>query len=258
MNEIEIEWNSGGNDVKIAGTFNNWQPINMIKYENKWIHKITQLDNDFTFKFIVDGEWKIDENKEKIIDENGNINNIIKIQIQKFIKKEIKIIKEIELSDKIKIKEIFTTIKEIEDQEMKIKKDNELKKLNYEKDLKLMLKKEIDKEKLNKKLEIDRLNQIKKEKETIILINENLNYLKMIANCIKNSNFTELDKCKARREYFMDILERDYPHVVPRLTLLPNVDFSNFCNQYEILPQKVYIIDGQFKFTYMYDDILNK
>jgi hypothetical protein len=80
MSEITFQWDSGGNDVKIAGTFNNWQPINMIKYENKWIYKINRLDKDITFKFIIDGEWKIDDNKEKMIDENGIVNNIIIIQ----------------------------------------------------------------------------------------------------------------------------------------------------------------------------------
>ena len=77
MSEIQLEWNYGGNDVKIAGSFNNWTPTQMNKYENKWIYKLNLLDNDITFKFIIDGEWKIDENKEKNIDENGNINNII-------------------------------------------------------------------------------------------------------------------------------------------------------------------------------------
>jgi len=131
-------------------------------------------------------------------------------------------------------------------------------KLNYEKDLKILLKNIIDKEKLNKKLEIDRQNKIKQDKETKLLIDENLNYLKSIANCIKSNNWTELSKHKARRDYFMNILERDYPYVVPQLTRLPDVNFSSGGGQYEIAPQKVFIIDGQFKFTYMYDDILNE
>jgi hypothetical protein len=84
----ELEWNYGGNDVKIAGSFNNWQPENMIKCENKWIYKLNLLDNDITFKFIIDGEWKIDESKDKSED-NGNINNIIKIQIDLNQRREI-------------------------------------------------------------------------------------------------------------------------------------------------------------------------
>jgi TPR repeat protein len=138
-----------------------------------------------------------------------------------------------------------------------IKNINQKNKLNYDKDLKILLKNESDKEKLKRKIEIDRQNKIKQEKETIILINEELNYQKLLANAVKISNWTELNKQKARRDYFIDILERDYPHVLPRLTRLPNLDFSSGCSQYEILPQKVFIINGEFKFTYMYDDAIN-
>jgi hypothetical protein len=125
-------------------------------------------------------------------------------------------------------------------------------KLNFDKDLKILLKNIIDKEKLEKKLEIERKNKIIQEKETKILINENLNYLKSIANCIKTNNWTELSKHKARRDYFMNILERDYPHVVHQLTRLPDVNFSSGGGQYEIAEQKVFFIDGKFKFTYKY------
>jgi hypothetical protein len=88
MSEIQLEWNYGGNDVKIAGSFNNWTPTQMNKYENKWIYKLNLLDNDITFKFIIDGEWKIDESQDKSED-NGNINNIIKIQIDLNQRREI-------------------------------------------------------------------------------------------------------------------------------------------------------------------------
>jgi len=129
--------------------------------------------------------------------------------------------------------------------------------LNYESDLIILLKKEEEKEQLKKRLELNKKKKIQEEKETAILINENLNYLKSMANCVKSSNWTELNKHKARRDYFMTILERDYPNVVDKLTRLPNVDFSSGCSQYEIQPQKVFMIDGKFKFTYMYDDALN-
>ena len=52
MTEIQLEWNNGGNDVKIAGTFNNWQPVNMIKVDNKWIYKLNMQADIYTYKFI--------------------------------------------------------------------------------------------------------------------------------------------------------------------------------------------------------------
>lgn len=77
MTEILFEWNNGGNDVKITGTFNNWQLDNMIKVDNKWIYKLNMQADIYIYKFIVDGEWCVDEKAEKMTDENGNVNNFL-------------------------------------------------------------------------------------------------------------------------------------------------------------------------------------
>jgi len=39
--------------------------------------------NSYQFKFVVDGEWKVDENQPKITDETGNVNNVQEIAANK-------------------------------------------------------------------------------------------------------------------------------------------------------------------------------
>jgi hypothetical protein len=77
MTEIQLEWNNGGNDVKITGTFNNWQLDNMIKVDNKWIYKLNMQVDVYIYKYKVDGEWCVDEKAEKMTDENGKVNNFL-------------------------------------------------------------------------------------------------------------------------------------------------------------------------------------
>ena len=89
MTEIQLEWNYGGNDVKIAGTFNNWQPNNMTKIDNKWIYKIKIQADIYIYKFIVDGTWCVNDNMEKMTDENGNVNNIINMKKNKELLKKL-------------------------------------------------------------------------------------------------------------------------------------------------------------------------
>ena len=79
MTEITFHWNSSGNDVKIAGSFNNWIPTQMNKSDDEWIYKYIINDDKVIFKFIIDGEWQINNTLETITDENQNVNNVVLI-----------------------------------------------------------------------------------------------------------------------------------------------------------------------------------
>jgi len=79
MTEVNFQWNSGGNDVKIAGSFNNWVPTQMIKSGEKWIYR-TKLDSGVhTYKFIADGNWYYDSKLPSLKDKDGVINNVMVI-----------------------------------------------------------------------------------------------------------------------------------------------------------------------------------
>lgn len=112
MIEIQLEWNYGGNDVKIAGTFNNWHSENMIKIDNKWIYKINTQSDIYIYKYNVDGKWCIDEKKEKIKDEDGNFNNFLII----YKKQDIVLEEPIKINFDEKRKEICDKISKISTQ----------------------------------------------------------------------------------------------------------------------------------------------
>ena len=109
--EIPIEFSCEGasKSVEIAGTFNNWQP-EPLKYNSKegdWVATLnltpgllckiaifktlhpSSLDSDLIclfylgvhyYKYVVDGEWIHNPNKEWEEDEEGNVNNVMRLE----------------------------------------------------------------------------------------------------------------------------------------------------------------------------------
>lgn len=64
--------------VTVAGSFNGWNPQHTImqRAEGGWHCKIKLEAGEYTYKFVVDGQWIIDPgNPDKIDDGNGNINS---------------------------------------------------------------------------------------------------------------------------------------------------------------------------------------
>lgn len=93
-------WNGEGNDVKLTGTFSNWEKKyqmkkdpnnNIFKLELPLEHKVYQ------YKFIIDGTWKFSEDCPMIDDGRGNINNILDFTACSSKAKE----KEEEMMDKV-------------------------------------------------------------------------------------------------------------------------------------------------------------
>ena len=88
-NSYTFTWNENGEEIKITGSFSNWKEQYTLKKDPiDNIFKLTLKLNDgkYEYKFIVDGIWKCAEGQPKIIDENGNINNIVEIGSSDFIK----------------------------------------------------------------------------------------------------------------------------------------------------------------------------
>ena len=53
-------------NVKISGSFDGWEKqYNMRRRGGEWIYKRKLPKGDYSYKFIVDGEWELDENEEK-------------------------------------------------------------------------------------------------------------------------------------------------------------------------------------------------
>ena len=81
--EIPIEFSCAGasKSVEIAGTFNGWKPEPLAYSCNgEWITTLKMAPGVHYYKYVVDGEWMHNPNKECHEDEKGNINNVVRIE----------------------------------------------------------------------------------------------------------------------------------------------------------------------------------
>jgi Glycogen recognition site of AMP-activated protein kinase/Carbohydrate-binding module 48 (Isoamylase N-terminal domain) len=71
--------NLKANKVMLAGTFNKWDPDNlaMKRTDSGWVAEVKLLPGKHWYKFIVDGEWTIDnDNRLNENDGRGNTNSV--------------------------------------------------------------------------------------------------------------------------------------------------------------------------------------
>ncbi|KAG0199090.1 hypothetical protein BGX28_007565 [Mortierella sp. GBA30] len=76
----KFEWSQGGANVKVTGSFDNWQQsVEMKRAFNHQFEAIVDLDRSkkILFKFVVDGQWRCTDELATEFDENGNQNNIL-------------------------------------------------------------------------------------------------------------------------------------------------------------------------------------
>ena len=75
---VIFEWDNGGKNVYVTGSFCNWKQFFLMKKEEngKFILNLNLPKGKYQYKFKVDEIWKYNE-KFPTINENGNINNII-------------------------------------------------------------------------------------------------------------------------------------------------------------------------------------
>jgi hypothetical protein len=75
---IAFEWDNGGSNVYVTGSFCNWKQFFLMKKseDGKFILNLNLPRGNYQYKFKVDNEWKYNE-KYPICNENGIINNCI-------------------------------------------------------------------------------------------------------------------------------------------------------------------------------------
>ena len=116
MTEVAFQWNSGGTDVKIAGSFNNWEPAPMIKSNDKWIFR-TKLDSgNHIYKFIADGKWYFDPRLPTMIDSNNVQNNVMVIDNNNYKANSLISIKD----NKLELKNITSAFQKYKDDNIKV------------------------------------------------------------------------------------------------------------------------------------------
>mmetsp|Transcript_2118 Transcript_2118/g.3678 ORF Transcript_2118/g.3678 Transcript_2118/m.3678 type:complete len:510 (-) Transcript_2118:225-1754(-) len=77
---IVITWTGGGSSVELQGSFDNWhsrQPMQLTHEGHQLMKLLTP--GVYQYKFIVDGEWKYAADQPAIMDEMGNVNNVVEV-----------------------------------------------------------------------------------------------------------------------------------------------------------------------------------
>ena len=75
---VTFEWDNGGNNVYVTGSFCGWKQYFLMKKEEngKFVLNLNLPKGKYQYKFKVDEIWKYND-KFPIYNDNGNINNII-------------------------------------------------------------------------------------------------------------------------------------------------------------------------------------
>lgn len=79
-----IKWTGGGANVAIAGSFNQWNKLTMVKSEKDFVAIVDLPEGEHEYKFFVDGEWKTNPQEQTIDSSIGTENNMISIKESDF------------------------------------------------------------------------------------------------------------------------------------------------------------------------------
>lgn len=74
-----LRGNKKANRVFLAGSFNNWKPnvLPMLKQDSGWIVQVKLTPGKYWYKFVIDGEWTLDnDNIQNENDNRGNVNSV--------------------------------------------------------------------------------------------------------------------------------------------------------------------------------------
>ena len=78
---VSVTWNKGGEDIKVAGQFSDWQQRDLDRHEDGgWSLGLSLEPGTYQYKYIVDGEWITEESLPVVDDGSGNRNNVLKVE----------------------------------------------------------------------------------------------------------------------------------------------------------------------------------
>jgi len=73
-------WSYGGYKVQLAATFTDWKRVNLDYNNYDGTHSIEfklEANKGYQYKFIIDDDWRCDEQQPMVKDDFGNTNNYI-------------------------------------------------------------------------------------------------------------------------------------------------------------------------------------
>lgn len=76
---VQFQWNGRASEVFLTGSFAKWatQFIMIETQKNQFEITLNLPPGEYEYKFIVDGEWKVDESRPLIADKKGEENNYL-------------------------------------------------------------------------------------------------------------------------------------------------------------------------------------
>jgi len=79
--EVSIRWRGEGDNVKVAGEFNSWEPQDLNKQEDgSWVAKLSLVPGKYMYKFVVDGDWLVNQDMPTVSDDANVKNNLLEVE----------------------------------------------------------------------------------------------------------------------------------------------------------------------------------
>ncbi|MCL4149479.1 UNVERIFIED_CONTAM: hypothetical protein GTU68_007588, partial [Idotea baltica] len=89
-----IKWAGGGKDVALAGSFNSWKALPMVKSEKDFVVIVDLPEGNHEYKFLVDGEWKVNTGDKACSNALGTDNNVLAVKESDFEELENALLKD--------------------------------------------------------------------------------------------------------------------------------------------------------------------
>jgi len=78
---LVLEWSGqAGDDVRVAGEFSNWLPEQTVLVGDKWVFTTNLKPGRYYYKWVIDGNWLVDESQQIEVDQDGNRNNVALVE----------------------------------------------------------------------------------------------------------------------------------------------------------------------------------
>jgi len=79
--EVVLRWRGQVKEkVEVAGEFNKWTPSLLDKEGDSWLVKLELEPGKYQYKFVVDGEWKVNKDLPIVTDSQGIENNQVEVE----------------------------------------------------------------------------------------------------------------------------------------------------------------------------------
>ena len=79
---FDVDEKHPAQSVQICGSFDKWQvrhPLTLDTMKNQWVITLKIKKGQYSYKYVVDGNWVINDKEPTFREGNGIVNNVIKL-----------------------------------------------------------------------------------------------------------------------------------------------------------------------------------